>query len=250
MRLILTALIFCLVAGSFQSCVSKKKYDELVSAKEATDQALAETQSNLKTLQEEKDALQSEFDSETARLNGEMSSLRNDMNAQMAQINEKLSMTESELAALKKDINDMFSSYEASGLSVETRDGDLYIVTENPVTFRSSSSRLTREERDAIDALGMKMKDSGIRVVVEGHADNKQFVAGSGRDNWDLSYARAKAVATRLLKAGVKPEQIVVAGRGDSAPAADNSTAEGRAQNRRTVVKPNPKLGSLMKKGN
>ena len=64
MRFILTALIFVMVAGSFQSCVSKKKFDELQAAKTATDQALAETQSQVKTLGEEKDALAAEMASE------------------------------------------------------------------------------------------------------------------------------------------------------------------------------------------
>ena len=50
MRLILKLLILVMALGTFQSCVSKKKYDELLAAKEATDQALAETQANLKTL--------------------------------------------------------------------------------------------------------------------------------------------------------------------------------------------------------
>ena len=59
MRQIVNLLIFCLAVGTFQSCVSKKKYDELVAAKEATDQALAETQSDLKKLSDEKDALHS-----------------------------------------------------------------------------------------------------------------------------------------------------------------------------------------------
>lgn len=250
MRLILTALMFCLLAGSFQSCVSKKKYDEMVAAKEATDQALAETQMNLKNLQEEKDQLQSEFDSETARLNGEIKSVRDDMNAQMAQLNEKLQMTEDELEALRADIDEMFSSLDGAGLSVEARDGELYIVTDNPVTFRSGSSRLTSEERDAVDALAMKLKETNVRVMVEGHTDDKQFAAGSGRDNWDLSFARAKAVAARLIRQGVSPEQIVVVGAGEYAPVGDNGTSEGRATNRRAVIKPNPKLGSFLSDDN
>ena len=44
MRLIVNLLILSLALGTLQSCVSKKKYDELMAAKEATDQALAETQ--------------------------------------------------------------------------------------------------------------------------------------------------------------------------------------------------------------
>ncbi|GJM31463.1 MAG: flagellar motor protein MotB [Saprospiraceae bacterium] len=251
MRLILKMLVLTLFLGSFQSCVSKKKYDELVAAKEATDSALAETQSQVKSLQEEKDALATEMESEKTRLNGEISSIKTDLDAtksQMAQVSEKLNMTEAELKKIKDEINGIFSAYSESGLTLEDKEGRLYVVTE-PVTFRSGSSRLTKAERDAIDAMAEKLKaNPKIKLTIEGHADSQKFPADAGMDNWDLSYARAKAVATRLIKKGVSPEQVAVSGRGDSMPAADNGTADGRSQNRRTVVVPNPDLGGL--KGN
>ncbi len=252
MRFILFALMFTLAAGSLTSCVSKKKFDELAAAKAATDQALAETQTQLKNLQSEKDALAAEYASEKARMNTELGNLRTDLNntkSQMTQMNEKLNMTEAELNKLKAEINGLFSSYQAAGLAMESRDGRLYLVTDSPVTYSSGSSRLDRAERNAIDALAAKLKTNpNIRIVVEGHTDNKQFASGSGTDNWDLSYARAKAVASRLIRQGVNPAQVAVAGYGEYRPATDNNTSEGRARNRRSVVAPNPDLGSL--KGN
>jgi chemotaxis protein MotB len=247
MRFILTALCFCLLAGSFTSCVSKKKYDELTAAKQATDAALAETQSDLKETQGELSDLETKYNTETTELRNEIQGVRDEMNTTVAQMNEKLSMTEAELQEMRDEFNGMFSDYQAAGLTMDTRDGELYLVTDTPFTFRSSSTSLTREERDVIDAMAEKIKDTSIRLLIEGHTDNKKFVAGAGRDNWDLSYARAKAVATRLIRAGVSPEQITLAGRGENDPIGDNSTSEGRAENRRTVIKPNPKIGGMMK---
>lgn len=248
MRFILTALIFVMVAGSFQSCVSKKKFDELQAAKNATDQALAETQSQVKTLGEEKDALAAEMAAEKARLNGELNNLRTDMTAQIAQVNEKLNMTEAELKTIKDEINGMFAAYTDSGLKMEERDGRLYLVTDAPVNFRSSSSNLTRDQRNAIDAMAEKLKaNPAIKVLVEGHTDNKKFAADAGTDNWDLSYARAKAVASRLINKGVDASQITIAGHGDTMPVGDNATKDGRESNRRTAVTPNPDLGGLLK---
>ncbi|MCB0614291.1 MAG: flagellar motor protein MotB, partial [Phaeodactylibacter sp.] len=60
MRLIVKLLIFTLAIGSLQSCVSKKKYDELLAAKERTDQALAETQAKVKSLEEDKAQLEAD----------------------------------------------------------------------------------------------------------------------------------------------------------------------------------------------
>ncbi|MEZ4984066.1 MAG: OmpA family protein [Saprospiraceae bacterium] len=250
MRFILTALVFVMVAGSFQSCVSKKKFDELAAAKAATDQALAETQSQVKTLAAEKDALAAQMEAEKTRLNNEISSIRTEMGAQLAQVNQKLNMTEAELKSIKDEINGMFAAYSNSGLTMEERNGRLYLVTAEPVNFRSSSSSLTRAQRDAVDAMAEKLKaNPAVKVLVEGHTDSKKFASGSATDNWDLSYARAKAVATRLIRKGVNPNQVAIAGYGETMPAADNGTSDGRAANRRTTVAPNPDLGGILKAG-
>lgn len=248
MRLILTALIFCLVAGSFQSCVSKKKYDELVSAKEATDQALAETQMDLKNLQEEKDQLQAEYTAESQRLNNEIQNVRTEMNTQMAAMNEKLSMTEEQLEAMRKEIKDQFDAFEATGLTLEERDGELFLVTGEPFDFSTGSARLSKADRDAIDQLAMKLKDNpSIQIAIIGHTDTQAYPSGSGFDNWDLSWARAKSVASRMIRQGVNPDQVLVGGRGENDPTATNDTREGRAQNRRVEIKPNPALGGFMR---
>lgn len=250
MRFIITALVFVMVAGSFQSCVSKKKFDELTAAKAATDQALAQTQAQVKTLSEEKDALAAQMAAETTRLNNEINSVRTDMTAQINQVNQKLTMTEAELKAVKDEINGMFSAYQDAGLTMDERDGRLYLMTEQPVNFRSGSSSLTRDQRNAVDALAAKLKaNPAVKVLVEGHTDNKQFASGSSTDNWDLSYARAKAVASRLIREGVNPNQVAIAGYGEAAPVGDNTTKEGRSANRRSAVAPNPNLGGLMKTG-
>ncbi len=253
MRQIISLLIFSLVIGSFQSCVSKKKFDELQAAKEATDKALAETQTQLKTLQEDNKTLQATLESEKNRLNGEISSIKSQLDAsknQMASMESKLKMTEEELKNIKAQIDGIFASYENSGLKLEDRDGRLYVVTNNPVNYKSGSSKLTRDQKKAIAELATTLKNNpGVKILVEGHTDNKQFAAGAGMDNWDLSVARAMSVVRELLKKGVNPNQVAAVGRGEAAPTGDNSTSEGRSKNRRTEVAPDPNLGSL-KKGN
>lgn len=253
MRLVLKLLIVVLAVGTFQSCVSKKKYDELLAAKEATDQALAETQEQLKTLQEEKDALEAEYNAEKERLNGEIASIKSDLDAtkaEVGQVKEKLSMTEAELNKLKEDINGLFAAYEDSGLTLDERDGNLFIVTSNPVTYRSGSAMLNKDQRDAIDALAEKLKaNPSVKVLVTGHTDTDKLKEGAPwADNWDLSISRAKNVVKRLIRQGVSPDQLSIAGDGENDPVAGNDSSEGKAKNRRTEVKPNPNLGGLFKK--
>lgn len=251
MRLLSGLLIVCIGLGSF-SCVSKKKFDELQAAKNATDQALAETQGRVKSLQDENANLQSTMEAEKNRLNGEISSLKNDVNAtkgQIAQVQEKLSMTEKELAALRAEIDGIFGAYQKSGLSLEERNGKFYVVT-SPVNFKSSGYSLTKDQKSALEQLATTLKNNpSLKILVEGHTDNKQFASG-GRDNWDLSLDRALSVVRQLVKNGVSPSQVAAVGRGEHEPSASNDTDEGRSQNRRSSVLPDPQLGTILKKKN
>ncbi len=252
MRLVLKLLIFSLAIGSLQSCVSKKKYDELLAAKEATDQALAETQAQVKALQDENAELQSTLESEKERLNGEISAIRADLEStknQMAQVQEKLSMTEEELNAIKAKIDGIFATYEDSGLTLEERNGRLYVKTSQSIQYRSASSSLSYDERAALEELAETLKNNPeVRVLVEGHTDNKKFIADAGMDNWDLSVRRAMGVVRQLIKYGVNPDQVAAVGYGEYMPAADNETTEGRKENRRSVIAPNVNISDL--KGN
>ena len=255
MRLIVKLLIFSLAISSLQSCVSKKKYDELLAAKERTDQALAETQAKVKTLEEEKAQLEADLASTKEELNGKISNLEGElssMKSQMSQVQEKLNMTEAELNALKEEINGIFGAYADSGLKLEDRDGRLYVVTDEKVQYASGSVRLDKSERAALEKLAGTLKENPkLQLMVVGHADTQKMKEGAAyRDNWDLSVARANEVVRYLIRKGANPEQLTIAGRGDTQPAGDNSTAEGRQMNRRTVLQPNPDLGGLMKSGN
>jgi len=255
MRLIVKLLIFTLAIGALQSCVSKKKYDELAAAKEATDQALAETQANLKTLEEEKAALQEEFEATKAEMEGKISDMEGkmaNMESQMSQVQEKLNMTEKELNAIKDEINGIFGAYTDSGLKMEERDGNLYVVTSEALSYRSGSTALSADERGALEELAMTLKENPeLQMMVVGHTDDEKMIEGAAyRDNWDLSVARASRVVRYLISKGANPDQLTIAGAGEYEPVGDNETADGRAENRRTVIQPNAKLGGLMKAGN
>lgn len=255
MRLVLNLLVISLVLGSLQSCVSKKKFDELTKQKEATDQALAETQGQLSTLQDEKSALEAEFASEKERMNGEISSIKSDLQStqsQVAQVQEELNMTKEELDGLKAEINGIFAAYSDSGLSMEEKNGKLVVMTKVPVQYRSGSYSLTKDEKDALAELAETLKgNENLKILVEGHTDD-DGVKGSApySDNWELGYLRAKMVVKELIKNGVSPSQVAAVTYGETMPAASNDDADGKAQNRRTEVVPNIDLTPLMKKGN
>jgi chemotaxis protein MotB len=85
--------------------------------------------------------------------------------------------------------------------------------------------------------------------MVEGHTDNVPF-KGNGVliDNWDLSVKRSTSVI-RILQDqyGIPPAKMAAAGRGEYLPVTDNSSAEGRAANRRTRIVILPQLDQFFK---
>lgn len=84
-------------------------------------------------------------------------------------------------------------------------------------------------------------------VLIEGNTDNQSISKPNIRNNWDLSTLRASSVVQALQNTyGVDPKRLTAGGRGEFNPIADNSTDNGRAQNRRTQIIITPKLDQFM----
>jgi flagellar motor protein MotB len=78
------------------------------------------------------------------------------------------------------------------------------------------------------------------RVIIEGHTDNTPPTPSPEKpykDNMELSFLRAQAVASILVKHGISNERISAIGYGNSRPIASNETDEGRVKNRRVEIK-------------
>lgn len=108
------------------------------------------------------------------------------------------------------------------------------IVLELKVQFALNSAVVTSAYDGEIAVAAATMKDfPAVNAVVEAHTDS----TGTDQYNLWLSERRAEAVFNLLVdKYGVNPAQLTAVGRGETMPVASNSTAEGRAQNRRVVL--------------
>lgn len=151
---------------------------------------------------------------------------------------------------LKNAISNALTAFEGKGLTVEQRNGNVYVSMENKLLFKSGSWAIGAEGRTAIEQLGAVLgANPDIAVLIEGHTDNDPFSSGGPiANNWDLSTKRATAIVQILREnEAINPENLTAAGRGEFAPIASNETTQGKAKNRRIEVVLTPKLDEISK---
>lgn len=126
----------------------------------------------------------------------------------------------------------ILDSLRANGLDVRTTDRGV-VVNLPDVLFQFNSARVTSNAKHAIRDIS-RVVDSvrNRRISIEGHADS----VGTNGYNEQLSLDRARSVADELIANGTSPRRISTRGYGESRPIASNSTASGRAKNRRVEV--------------
>lgn len=102
------------------------------------------------------------------------------------------------------------------------------------ILFDTGKATITPASQPALATIGEVLKaDPSLRLEIQGHTDN----VGQKTANLALSQARAAAVRDELIKTfGVAPDRLTATGFGDTKPVADNSTDQGRAQNRRVEL--------------
>ncbi len=100
--------------------------------------------------------------------------------------------------------------------------------------FETGKAELRPESYAVLDELvAYLVRKEEERIELGGHTDN----VGTAKSNLILSEARANTVRAYLIMKGIDPTRVTAKGYGFSVPVADNRSAEGRAQNRRTEVK-------------
>jgi chemotaxis protein MotB len=103
--------------------------------------------------------------------------------------------------------------------------------------FDSGEARLLPGAADKIKRIATVLMQYGLDMRVEGHSDDVPIHNAAFASNWDLSTARATAVAMMLLnESGFDPKRMSIAGYAQYHPSASNDTPEGRRANRRVDI--------------
>ncbi len=232
---------------------SKSKYDRLKDSYDALEAnsstSLTENLERNRKLLEELEAKEKELLAEEARLSYIQKQLL-DRSNRVEELEAIIAAKDQKMRALKDAISAALTNFEGNGLTVEQRDGKVYVSMENKLLFDSGSWAVNSRGQEAVVALGQVLaENTEIAVLIEGHTDNVPY-GGSGniKDNWDLSTKRATAIVNILIQNPRIPKSnLTAAGRGEYAPLVSNSTTEGKAKNRRIEVILTPKLDEISK---
>ncbi len=179
--------------------------------------------------------------------------LKNDLVQREAKVNELervLAKKDSAANDLKNKVSKALLNFKEKDLSVNIKDGKVYVSLAEQLLFKSGSTEVDPKGVEALKKLGEALKDQNdLNIMVEGHTDDVPISKGSQglKDNWDLSVLRATSIARILISSGLKPEKVVPSGRGETSPLALGKTPESRQKNRRTEVILTPNLDELFK---
>jgi chemotaxis protein MotB len=151
---------------------------------------------------------------------------------------------------LRTRVNNALLSFKGSDLSVDVRNGKVYVSLSEKLLFKSGSYAVDPKGGAAIKKLASVLKEQpDITVTVEGHTDDVPFAKGTGcvNDNWELSALRATSIVKVLVAEGAPAPKLTAAGRSEFVPIAQGKTAEARQRNRRSEIILTPKLDELFK---
>jgi len=201
------AVVLLVVAVAFTGCATKKYVNEQVAAgDQVTAAKIGEVQTSVEANQKS----------------------ITDLQAKDADL-------QKQIATLSDTAKDALKRAQEAGVLAK---GDFVwetVLTDDKVTFGFNKAELTPEGKAALDAFAAKVKadNRNVYVEIQGHTDN----VGSEKYNLKLGYQRAEAVKDYLqMQHGFPLHRVNVTSYGEFKPIADNTTKEGRAQNRRVAL--------------
>ena len=256
-----------LIAGMlFTSCVSNKKFtaseaqndklqkenaNTLGKLNECNVQGLKSKEANA-ALQKENDAALKDY----ALVKNDLMLLSNESNmtireqaARLKNLQDMMQAQTDKTNNLKNSISKALMNYKTDELNVYQQDGKVYVSLAEKLLFKSGSDVVDPKGKAALKTLATVLNSSkDFTVAIEGHTDNVPIKTKVFEDNWDLSTARASSIVRILtVDNGFDSGRITASGKSEFHPVSVNTTADGRADNRRTEVILSPDLQEIYK---
>lgn len=245
-------------------CVSGGKYDAVVAEREELDQQRQDLEKQLENARAGNESLALEIanlleDFEDVRISREqleervsaLSATKRALSMELETTSTELERSKEELARTAAEVEKLNSTYAnlVSDLEAELASGQIQIEqlkeglrvnVADEVLFASGSATLDSTGRKVLVKVAKQLASLEHRVEVQGHTDNIPIRGSLTRTfptNWELAAARAARVARLLQEQGVHGDRLIVASFAEFKPLAPNSTADGRAMNRRIEIR-------------
>ncbi len=266
------------------SCVSSKKfkksqadYATLQSQYTVLQGSLADCNNEKATLNSQKSTLENEI----ANLNKQIDLLKQNNTSALKQLEDLSVITSAQAESIKKSMENIgakdsyiqtlqqqmarkdslnmalvmnlkgaIGNLDDEDINIKVDKGVVYIDISDKLLFKSAKFEVTPQAKEVLGKVAAVLKNQpDIEFMVEGHTDNVPYRGTTNIiDNWDLSVKRATSVVRILQNQyGLNPAKMAAAGRGEYNPVSDNSTADGKAENRRTRIVILPQLDQFFK---
>ncbi|TXH22800.1 MAG: hypothetical protein E6Q99_08750 [Elusimicrobia bacterium] len=179
-----------------------------------------------------------------ARRVNEKESALAEREAALTELRAELASKDAAMRALKDRVSTALTGFEGKGLTVEQRNGRIYVSMDNKLLFPSGSYAVDTKGKELITKLAKAIEnEADLNVLVEGHTDTDKVQSGGTlKDNWDLSVLRATSVVRLIQETSrMDPVRVTAAGRGEYVPV----DPADKARNRRIEIILAPDLKEL-----
>jgi chemotaxis protein MotB len=208
---------------------------------------LADLQNNYNALNANYNKLNDNYSSSSTKVS-QLSSDLQKREQRLKEVEDALKKRDAATNALKDKLQQALLGFQNSGLTVDIRNGKVYVSLADKLLFPSGSIVIDDRGKQALNQLAVVLnKEPDINIAVEGHTDTKKVInLGQIKDNWDLSVLRATSVTRYLTETqNVDPHRLTATGKGQFQPIDPGTTADALAKNRRIEIVLSPKLDEL-----
>ncbi len=274
MKKVLFPLFSLLMVLSLHSCIvlSTQKYNALLAGRDSLAAGWNTSKVRVESLEETVSRLQAD----TAELHVRIAQLESSINGLSTNISTLRASSATEISKLAadlkkrearlKEVEDILRSrneatnalrdklqkallgFKQSGLSVDIRNGKVYVSLTDKLLFASGSIVIDDKGKQALQELAKVLKTQpDINISVEGHTDDQKITnLGQIKDNWDLSVLRSTSVVRYLTEEQkIENTRITATGKGQYQPLDLAATPEARSLNRRIEIVLSPRLDEL-----
>ena len=210
-------------------------------------QRIAKLNGNIADIQKKYEGLNNNYNATNTRVS-ELTADLQKREERLKEVEDILHKRDEASNALKEKLQKALLGFQQSGLTVDIRDGKVYVSLADKLLFPSGSIVINENGKAALKQFAAVLnKEPDINIAVEGHTDDKKVInLGQIKDNWDLSVLRATSVTRYLTEdENVDPHRLTATGKSQFQPIDPANTNDARTKNRRIEIVLSPKLDEL-----